>query len=586
MAPMQLHAWELPRLRYSLSFEDDNRYFADVGPDTEFFDVKFYPYSPPGSNPVFAAVSKRHIFVCRLSQTKDSNPCEVLQVIRDDDDGALNCSCTWTKDPETEQALLCVAGRDAKVKIYKIGEQSEAFLTFVGHGGEINDLATSPANPHLVASASDDTTVRIWSLDPVHRRQPCVCLLGGEGHSWNLLSVAFHDSGRYVLSAGHDQVINLWTLPDIPESHMENPIVVHYPHFSSSEIHTGLIDCVAFYGDLILSRACHEDVIVLWRIEGFSSDDPPPLPEQAPSTHDTSRLTRSAFSALPAVPSSSTATSSVVAQYTRLLQLHTPGCGPQFFMRFGLFHVAGHHPTLAFCNAATKIYFWDFACFAAYRQFITKSSPQQLQQQRPPWLRPVISRKRPASMNPPPNGTHAGARRRLRETNGSGFNLRDVAAERVDASDRDSSVFSSTVAGAGGGTTTATGNAGTPDPEKHDKHDKHTDSPTTVASAGKIEAASSNGNGNVSITDIYNKETLEDWKSKYDTADPHVQIKAHKTETAKGMPIVGRQVAWSPEGEWCVVVGSNSRIMILQRWAKGDAAHAKEDGVGGADKAA
>lgn len=53
---------------------------------------------------------------------------------------------------------------------------------------EINDLATSPDNPQIIASASDDTTVRLWSLDPVHSKQPCVCLLGGEGHSWSLLS--------------------------------------------------------------------------------------------------------------------------------------------------------------------------------------------------------------------------------------------------------------------------------------------------------------------------------------------------------------------------------------------------------------
>lgn len=30
----------------------------------EFFDVKFYPYNPIGADPVFAAVSKKH--VCQL----------------------------------------------------------------------------------------------------------------------------------------------------------------------------------------------------------------------------------------------------------------------------------------------------------------------------------------------------------------------------------------------------------------------------------------------------------------------------------------------------------------------------------------
>jgi len=28
--------------------------------------------------------------------------------------------------------------------------------------------------------------------------------------------------------------------------HMDTPIVIHYPHFSSSEIHTGLIDWCVF----------------------------------------------------------------------------------------------------------------------------------------------------------------------------------------------------------------------------------------------------------------------------------------------------------------------------------------------------
>ena len=32
----------------------------------------------------------------------------------------MNCSCTWARDPQTERALLCVAGRDAKVKVYNI----------------------------------------------------------------------------------------------------------------------------------------------------------------------------------------------------------------------------------------------------------------------------------------------------------------------------------------------------------------------------------------------------------------------------------------------------------------------------------
>ena len=61
--------------------------------------------------------------------------------------------------------------------------------TFIGHGDGINDVATSPADPSIIASAADDTTIRVWSLSRAHRKQPCVALLAGEGHQWNLLTV-------------------------------------------------------------------------------------------------------------------------------------------------------------------------------------------------------------------------------------------------------------------------------------------------------------------------------------------------------------------------------------------------------------
>lgn len=64
----------------------------------------------------------------------------------------------------------------------------------------------------------------------------------------------------------------------------------------------------------------------------------------------------------------------------------------------------------------------------------------------------------------------------------------------------------------------------------------------------------------------YNVETLETWASRYSQDDPHEPLKAHKTESSSAN-FVGRQTAWSPGGEWCVVVGSSNQALILQRWA-------------------
>ncbi|KAK7423774.1 hypothetical protein QQZ08_008929 [Neonectria magnoliae] len=390
-------ASELPRLRVSFGFENDTAFLNNEDNVAEFFDVKFCPYQPLDCDPIFAAVSKKHVVICRLSQSSgDANPCEIITVIRDDDVEASACCCTWTKDPVTKRPLICIGGVDAKVKIYDVIE-GKLFKCFTGHGSDVNDLATSPVDPSIIVSASDDTSVRVWSLDPKHEDRPCLCILAGEGHSWNLLSVAFHDTGRYILSAGHDQIINLWTLPDLPTEPITTPIRIHYPHFSTSAVHSGIVDCVAFYGDQILSRACHDNVISLWRIEGFSSDGPPPPQSIAPTPQnivptnydEAGRLTRSAF-----VP---TISPQCPAQYTRVLDFHTPNCGPQFFMRFKLHFVPGQHPVLAFCNAGGNIFFWDFKRLTMYDDFmkgLRNHAPGTRIPNRPSWLRPLHHRSK------------------------------------------------------------------------------------------------------------------------------------------------------------------------------------------------
>lgn len=258
-------------------------------------------------------------------------------------------------------------------------------------------------------------------------------------------------------------------------------------------------------------------MIVLWRIEGFSSEDPVPTPAQAPTTYDPSRLTRSAFAPVvsPACP----------AQYTRLLQFATPHCGPQFFMRFSMYQAAGRHPVLAFCNASSKIMFWDMARLTSYYGFITATQDPDRDKAvplaRPSWLKPIQHRNR------------------VDAAKGGG----DAVSKLRDVSDKDS------LASGGGGGGGGWGQTATPDPEKAQE---------------------------------YSAETIASWETKHNMCDPHGVIKAHGEEIVgrknkdergagkrKKVPLtfVGRQVAWSRGGEWCVVVGSQNLAVILQRWA-------------------
>ncbi|OIW31756.1 WD domain-containing protein [Coniochaeta ligniaria NRRL 30616] len=481
--PESAGAWELPKLRASFGMEDQAGYTG------EFYDAKFYPYSPPGSSPIFAIV-----LVGRVIQTKD-HPFEIIRILADDDPSTYWIGCCWAKDPESEKPRLCVTGTDCNIRIFDV-KDGTLVDTFIGHGDSINDVATSPSDPSIIASAADDTTVRVWSLAAVHKKQPCVALLAGEGHSWNLLTVAWHATGRYLLSAGHDQVINMWTLPEISKEHMEVPIVVHYPHFSTWAVHSNLIDCIAFLGDCILSRACYEDTIVLWRIEGFNSQNPPPSPLDAPTNYDPKKITRSAFSS--ATPSS------CPAEYTRLLEFSVPECGHQFFMRFSVFQAPGKHPILAFCNARSKVLFWDLARLTAYHEFMTALKDPKRDKtvpiERPSWLPAKAPKK---------------------EKGDAVSKLRDPGDQYDAASE-----------------------AATPDP-------------------GVAEPAMEFG-----------PDVVAHWEGMYGVSQAHRQpLKAHKTHAVtkdlhREAIFIGRQVAWSPDGDWCIVSGNSNRALFFQRWAK------------------
>jgi polycomb protein EED len=56
------------------------------------------------------------------------------------------------------------------------------------------------------------------------------------------------------------------------------------------------------------------------------------------------------------------------------------------------------------------------------------------------------------------------------------------------------------------------------------------------------------------------------WKKRYDLGVSYKPLDPHGEVAIKQLNILGRQVAWSADGKWCVVVSSWSAFVLLERW--------------------
>ncbi|MCJ1251397.1 hypothetical protein MMC30_008630 [Trapelia coarctata] len=482
--------------------------------DTQFFDCQFYPYTLPGVDPVFAIVGKGETIVCRPGKT-DETQVEVQRWFKDEDRNTSLNSCTWSQDLATGDPLLCVTGQPPSIKIFNV-RTGELDRTLIGHGKEINDLAVSPLSPAILASASMDYTVRFWSLNPKHAHQPCMLICGGEGHKEGLLTLAFHPTGRYLLTGGMDCVVNLWTIPDLPNdvTGSDKPTIIHYPHFSTSEIHTDFVDCVSFYNDLILSKCANENKILLWRIENFSSTSPPHPPSTAPTTHDF-RPTRSAFG----------------GTYQRLLQFEAVETTP-FYMRFSLFAPPGRHPILCIGNEKSKVFFWDLQ---ALEEWDGVEPPE-----------------RGGRFKLPRNLAKKGvARKIVKGVGGGGIGHMNgnrelsIASEGTATTNSHSTLFLN-------------------------------ERPTPNRTATPAEY----GNGYEGVGDVWGglglgtptlsrPALLEDIapsraRLKFSTDDPFRALLPHRTHVVPRVTFAARQVAWSVGGEWMVVVGDQGMVAVFE----------------------
>jgi WD40 repeat protein len=98
--------------------------------------------------------------------------------------------------------LLASASDDKTVRLWDAGSGA-ALQALEGHSDWVNAVAFSP-DGKLLASASDDNTVRLWDAGSGAALQAL------EGHSDSVRAVAFSPDGKLLASASDDNTVRLW----------------------------------------------------------------------------------------------------------------------------------------------------------------------------------------------------------------------------------------------------------------------------------------------------------------------------------------------------------------------------------------
>ncbi len=150
----------------------------------------------------------RSVVLSRVSPIQNGrmHPIEPIKILRGFAMGTRSVAVLPRSAQEPELDLIISGGNDWRIKLWQCsqGDPNVPIRDLAGHTGRVWSVA---AHKGWVASASDDSTVRIWNLE----NSSCVKVLTAHQH-W-VRTVAFNPSGTMLASGADDTQVHIWQLP-------------------------------------------------------------------------------------------------------------------------------------------------------------------------------------------------------------------------------------------------------------------------------------------------------------------------------------------------------------------------------------
>ncbi|XP_030050203.1 coronin-2A [Microcaecilia unicolor] len=139
------------------------------------------------------------------------------------------------------------------IPVQQTGKLDQYHLKVSGHKGNVLDIKWNPFNDFIIASSSEDATVKIWEIPKnLFSKNITDAQKELQGHSRRVALIEWHPTANNILfSTGYDYKILIWNL-DTPESVIQNPV-------KTVDSHKDVVLSMSFNSDgSLLATACKD----------------------------------------------------------------------------------------------------------------------------------------------------------------------------------------------------------------------------------------------------------------------------------------------------------------------------------------